>query len=159
MQDRSIEEKTNFKVLVLQGPNLDILGQREPNQYGLETLEVLHLRMQEKAEEIGLYLDFAQSNHEGVLIDRIHDARMESFDGIIINPGGLTHTSVSLRDALSAVDIPFIEVHISNVYAREEFRHHSFLSPIASGIIAGHGVYGYTLALYAIKEVCRKQAL
>jgi 3-dehydroquinate dehydratase-2 len=155
MQENSIEGRTRLKVLVLQGPNLNLLGEREPGQYGLETLEVVHLRLQEKADEIGLELEFVQSNHEGFLIDRIQDARMETFSGIIINPGGLTHTSVSLRDSLAAVKIPFIEVHISNIYTREEFRHHSYLSPIASGIIAGLGVYGYTLALYAIKEVCR----
>ncbi|MDH5654829.1 MAG: type II 3-dehydroquinate dehydratase [Spirochaetia bacterium] len=156
MQDKATEEGVKIKVLVLQGPNINLLGEREPGQYGLETLEVVHLRLQEKGEELGLELEFFQSNHEGALIDKIHDIRMDSFRGIIINPGGLTHTSVSLRDALAAVSLPFIEVHISNVFAREEFRHHSYLSPIASGIIAGTGVYGYTLALYAIKEAIRR---
>lgn len=155
----SIKEgsKSVQKILVLQGPNLNLLGEREPERYGLMTLEVLHLQLQEDARYIGLEPIFFQSNSEAELINRIHDARMEGVEGIIINAGGLTHTSVSLRDALAGVAIPFIEVHITNIHAREPFRHHSYLSPIAAGVIVGMGTYGYTLALHAIYHVLARR--
>ena len=136
-----------MKILLLNGPNLNLLGTREPQTYGATTLaevEVMCLRI---ASEHGAMLDHFQSNHEGSLIDRIHAARGEAVDAIVINPGGLTHTSVALRDALAGVAIPFIEVHISNVHAREPFRHHSCLSGIAKGVLAGFGVDGYRMAL------------
>ncbi len=137
----------NLHLLVLQGPNLNLLGEREKGIYGLKTLEDIHLRLMEEAQTYGVKLSFFQSNHEGALIDRIHDARVEGINGIIINAGGLTHTSVSLRDALSGTAIPFIEIHVTNVHARESFRHNSYLSPIAAGIVVGFGSMGYSLAL------------
>ncbi len=134
-------------ILLLNGPNLNLLGTREPNVYGSTTLAEVEQGLIEQAKAAGVLLTCLQSNHEGVLIDRIHAARGEAVDAIIINPGGLTHTSVALRDALAGVAIPFVEVHISNVHQRETFRHHSFLSSIAVGVICGLGVDGYRLAL------------
>jgi len=136
-----------MKILVLNGPNLNLLGTREPQTYGATTLAEVEDRCRQQAADAGAELDCFQSNHEGALIDRIHAARSESVDAIVINPGGLTHTSVALRDALAGVAIPFIEVHISNVHAREPFRHHSYLSGIARGVMAGFGVDGYRMAL------------
>jgi len=136
-----------MKILVLNGPNLNLLGTREPQTYGATTLAEVEDRCRRQAADAGAALDCFQSNHEGALIDRIHAARTEGVDAIVINPGGLTHTSVALRDALAGVAIPFIEVHISNVHAREAFRHHSYLSGIARGVLAGFGVDGYRMAL------------
>ncbi|MFZ6718617.1 type II 3-dehydroquinate dehydratase [Undibacterium sp. Ji49W] len=135
------------KLLLLNGPNLNLLGSREPATYGATTLAEIETAAQAQARAAGAELAFFQSNHEGALIDRIHAAQKEQVDAIIINPGGLTHTSVALRDALAAVAIPFIEVHISNVHQRETFRHHSFLSAIAKGVISGLGTDGYRLAI------------
>lgn len=135
------------KLLLLNGPNLNLLGTREPATYGATTLAEIEAAAQEQAKAAGAELSFFQSNHEGALIDRIHAARNEQVDAIIINPGGLTHTSVALRDALAGVAIPFIEVHISNVHQREAFRHHSYLSAIAKGVICGLGTEGYRLAI------------
>ena len=140
-----------MKVLVLHGPNLNLLGLREPEIYGHQTLADINADLAAQAEAAGASLSHLQSNHEGVLIDAIH-AAFGTTDGIIINPGGLTHTSVALRDALAGVAIPFVEVHLSNVYAREPFRHHSFLSPIAVGVISGFGRHSYTLGLSALLE-------
>lgn len=134
-------------LLVLNGPNLNLLGSREPQVYGHTTLAMLEAELQQQASAAGARLRCFQSNHEGALIDRIHAARADGTRFIIINPGGLTHTSVALRDALAGVALPFIEVHISNVHAREEFRHHSYLAPIAVGVICGLGIDGYRLAL------------
>ena len=134
-------------ILVLHGPNLNLLGTREPEVYGHETLEDLNARLKVLAEELQVTLEIFQSNHEGQLIDRIHQARLSGTRGILINPGGLTHTSVALRDALVGVAIPAAEVHLSNVHAREPFRHHSFISSIAVGQICGFGIFGYELAL------------
>ncbi|AKU23892.1 type II 3-dehydroquinate dehydratase [Massilia sp. MB5] len=140
-------------LLLLNGPNLNLLGTREPEVYGASTLAEVEQAAQAQATAAGARLACFQSNHEGALIDRIHAARTEGVDGIIINPGGLTHTSVALRDALAGVAIPFIEVHISNIYQREEFRHHSFLSAIAQGTICGLGIEGYRLAIdFALKK-------
>ncbi|MES2038287.1 MAG: type II 3-dehydroquinate dehydratase [Pseudomonadota bacterium] len=142
------------KLLLLNGPNLNLLGTREPATYGATTLAEIEVAAQEQAKAAGAELSFFQSNHEGVLIDRIHAARNEQVDAIIINPGGLTHTSVALRDALAAVAIPFIEVHISNVHQREAFRHHSYLSAIAKGVICGLGTEGYRLAIdFSLKNI------
>jgi len=142
------------KLLLLNGPNLNLLGTREPATYGATTLAEIEAAAQEQAKAAGAELSFFQSNHEGALIDRIHAARNEQVDAIIINPGGLTHTSVALRDALAGVAIPFIEVHISNVHQREAFRHHSYLSAIAKGVICGLGTEGYRLAIdFSLKNI------
>ena len=133
--------------LVLHGPNLNLLGSREPAVYGSTTLEEIDADLHKMAANAGAKLQTLQSNHEGVLIDRIQAARDDGTEFIIINPGGLTHTSVALRDALSAVALPFIEVHLSNVHGRETFRHHSYLSAVALGVICGLGPDGYRLAL------------
>jgi 3-dehydroquinate dehydratase II len=140
-------------ILLLNGPNLNLLGCREPQVYGTTTLHDIEQAAIKQAQEAGAQLACVQSNHEGALIDRIHAAKQQGVDAIIINPGGLTHTSVALRDALAGVDIPFIEVHISNVHRREAFRHHSFLSEIALGVICGCGADGYR---YALDFVLRK---
>jgi 3-dehydroquinate dehydratase-2 len=140
-------------ILLLNGPNLNLLGTREPEVYGATTLADVEQAALAQAQAAGATLSCFQSNHEGALIDRIHAARTEGVDAIVINPGGLTHTSVALRDALAGVAIPFVEVHISNIYKREEFRHHSFLSAIALGTICGLGVDGYRFAIdFVIKK-------
>ena len=136
-----------MKLLLLNGPNLNLLGTREPEVYGRTTLADIESSLQREAADRGATLATFQSNHEGALIDRIQAARTEGVGFILINPGGLTHTSVALRDALAGVAIPFIEVHLSNIHQRETFRHHSFLSEIAAGVIVGFGVGGYTMAL------------
>lgn len=136
-----------MSILVLNGPNLNLLGTREPAVYGHASLPMIEAELAQIAADAGVGLQCFQSNHEGALIDRIQAARADGTAVIIINPGGLTHTSVVLRDALAGVALPFIEVHISNVHAREPFRHHSYLSPIAVGVICGLGVNGYRLAL------------
>jgi 3-dehydroquinate dehydratase-2 len=141
-------------LLLLNGPNLNLLGTRQPEVYGMTTLADIERRAVRQAGDAGATLVAFQSNHEGALIDRIHQARTEGVDAIVINAGGLTHTSVSLRDALSGVAIPFIEVHISNIHQRETFRHNSYLSGIAIGVIAGLGVEGYRLAIdYALTQM------
>jgi 3-dehydroquinate dehydratase-2 len=141
-------------LLLLNGPNLNLLGTREPEQYGSTTLAEIEQAAHGQADAAGARLASFQSNHEGALIDRIHAAKSEQVDAIIINPGGLTHTSVALRDALAAVAIPFIEVHISNVHQRETFRHFSYLSGIAAGVICGLGPAGYQYALdFALKKL------
>ena len=143
-----------IKLLLLNGPNLNLLGTREPEVYGSTTLTEIEQAASAQAAAAGASLACFQSNHEGALIDRIHAAREEGVDAIVINPGGLTHTSVALRDALAGVAIPFIEVHISNIHAREAFRHHSYLSAIAQGVICGLGVDGYRAAIgFALKSL------
>ena len=142
------------KLLLLNGPNLNLLGSREPLVYGATTLAEVELAAKAQAEAAGASLDSFQSNHEGALIDRIHAARDAGVNAIIINPGGLTHTSVSLRDALAGVAIPFVEVHISNIHKRESFRHQSYLSALAAGVICGLGIDGYRMAIeFAIKKL------
>ncbi|MBD2858646.1 type II 3-dehydroquinate dehydratase [Spongiibacter sp. KMU-158] len=136
-------------ILVLHGPNLNLLGTREPGVYGSQTLDDINTSLQQAATDAGHHLQCLQSNAEYELIERIHTARPEGINFIIFNPAAFTHTSVALRDALLAVDIPFIEVHLSNVYQRDEFRHHSFFSDIAKGVICGLGAQGYLLALQA----------
>lgn len=136
-------------ILVLHGPNLNLLGTREPGVYGSATLEQINTRLAEQARQGGHHLQSLQSNAEHELIGRIHAARDEAINFIIINPAAFTHTSVAIRDALLAVSIPFIEVHLSNVYRREPFRHHSYFSDIAEGVICGLGAEGYALALQA----------
>ncbi|GAB2901566.1 type II 3-dehydroquinate dehydratase [Uliginosibacterium flavum] len=135
------------RILVLQGPNLNMLGVREPGVYGRTTLADIHCAMEDRARASGAQLESFQSNHEGELIDRIQAAYTEGVDFIIINPAGFGHTSIALRDALAAVAIPFVEVHISNVHAREPFRHQTYLSAIAVGVVCGLGPEGYQYAL------------
>ncbi len=137
-------------ILVLNGPNLNLLGTREPEVYGRETLDDIERDLREMTDAAGATLECFQSNAEHVLIDRIHAARDPRVDYIVINPGAFTHTSVALRDALSAVAIPFVEVHLSNVHAREEFRRHSYLSDLAVGVVTGFGADSYRMALQAI---------
>jgi 3-dehydroquinate dehydratase-2 len=146
---RDSEDQKNA-ILILQGPNLNLLGERETEVYGTDTLDSLHLKLEEESKRLGVQLSFYQSNQEGRIVDRIQQTRLEPVAGIIINAASLTHTSVAVRDALLAVNLPFIEVHISNVYARESFRHHSYISDVALGVIAGLGTAGYRLALDAM---------
>ena len=136
-----------MNVLVLHGPNLNLLGTREPAVYGSVTLPDIDRELTQIAKDAGSTLQTLQSNHEGVLIDRVHAARTDGTDFIVINPGAFTHTSVALRDAIAGVAIPFVEVHISNVHRREPFRHHSYFSDLAEGVIVGLGAQGYSLAL------------
>ncbi|OGW43844.1 MAG: type II 3-dehydroquinate dehydratase [Nitrospirae bacterium RBG_16_43_11] len=143
------------KVLVIHGPNLNMLGKRETGVYGTATLDEINDAVRTAAKELGADVTFFQSNSEGMLIDKIHEASGR-YDAIIINPGGYTHTSVSLRDAIAAVALPTIEVHMSNIYSREEFRHHSYITPVAAGQISGFGVNSYLLALRAAVEMVRK---
>lgn len=138
-------------IYVLNGPNLNLLGQREPQLYGSATLRDIETRLRSRAVVLGLAIDFRQSNHEGELIDWVHEARQKA-SGIIVNAAGLTHTSVALLDALLAADVPVIEVHLTNIYRREAFRHHSYVSRAATGIICGLGAKGYELALDALAE-------
>ena len=138
-----------LRILVLHGPNLNLLGVREPDVYGATTLAQIDAALVAQAKDAGCELASFQSNHEGELIDRIHAARLDA-DGLLINPGGLTHTSVALRDALAGVGLPVVEVHLSNVYARESFRHHSYVSGVAIGVISGFGSASYRLALEAL---------
>ena len=146
-------------VLVLHGPNLNLLGLREPQHYGRDTLDSINQRLSDQAAAAGLQLEYFQSNSETELIAKVQSLAVKSVDFVIINPAAFTHTSVALRDALSAVRIPFIEVHLSNVYARETFRHHSYFSDIAVGVISGLGAQGYTFALdYAITFLSNQPA-
>ena len=135
------------KIVVLNGPNLNLLGQREPAVYGAATLADVEALCRAAGAQLGFEVECLQSNHEGVLIDRVHAAKGDGTDFIVINPGGFTHTSVALRDAFAAVAIPFVEVHLSNVHRREPFRHHSYFSDLAEGVIVGLGAQGYSLAL------------
>lgn len=146
-------------VLVLNGPNLNLLGTREPGIYGRENLEHIERRLRSAAEGSAVGLEFYQTNQEGALVERIHQAGRDGVDFIIINPAAYTHTSIAIRDALAAVSIPFIEVHLSNIHAREPFRHNSYVSDLAVGTISGLGSQGYELALaYALRELTAKPA-
>ena len=146
--------KNTNKVLVLHGPNLNLLGLREPEHYGRDTLDGINQRLQDQAQEAGFMLEAFQSNSEAELISKIQSLANQDIGFIIINTAAFTHTSVAMRDALAAVKIPFVEVHLSNIYAREAFRHHSYFSDIAVGVISGFGAESYTLALqYAIHQL------
>jgi len=143
-------------ILVLNGPNLNLLGSREPEHYGTTTLADINQQLEAQAKEQGCNIETFQTNHEGELVDRIHKAGEDKIDFIIINPAAFTHSSVAVRDAISGVHIPFIELHLSNVHAREEFRQHSYFSDLAVGVISGLGPQGYDLALQAAMQRCSK---
>ena len=141
---------------VLHGPNLNLLGRREPESYGLEERDAINGRLSERGAELGVRLEFYQSNIEGELVDWVQQASSR-LDGLLVNAAGYTHTSVAIRDALKAVELPFVEVHLSNVYAREPFRHHSYLSDIAVGLVAGFGGDSYILALDGLVAYLRRR--
>ena len=143
--------KDTYKILVLNGPNLNMTGIREPSVYGSTTLDDINASISEAAASLGIVTEFFQSNHEGALIDKIHDA-FANFDGIIFNAGAFTHYSYAIRDAIASVSVPTVEVHMSNVHAREEFRHTSVISSVCVGTIAGFGSFSYHLALAALVE-------
>ncbi|HEX8598818.1 MAG TPA: type II 3-dehydroquinate dehydratase [Chloroflexia bacterium] len=157
MSQESDEESRDLKLLVLHGPNLNLLGRREPGVYGTTTLAEIDARLQEQAAELGATLRILQSNHEGALIDEIH-AALEWAGGILINAGAYTHTSYALRDAIAAVGLPTVEVHLSNIHAREEFRHRSVLAPVCRGQISGFGPNSYLLGLRALVDIIRSTA-
>lgn len=140
-----------MRIGVLHGPNLRLLGRREPELYGTRTLDEIDASVRELAGDLGIEVEFFQSNHEGEILDWIESAAVR-LDGLVMNPAGLTHTSVSLRDALLAVELPFVEVHLSNPHAREPFRHRSFLSDVASGVVFGFGPEGYLLGLRGLSS-------
>lgn len=144
-----------FNILVLHGPNLNLLGKREPSFYGLATLAEINAMLQREGEALKATVECYQSNHEGALVDAIHRAGEEKH-GLIINAGAYTHTSIALRDAIAGVKVPTIEVHLSNIYQREEFRHHSYIAPVAIGQISGFGANSYRWGLYAIVEHLRQ---
>ena len=137
------------RILVLNGPNLNLLGTRQPEVYGSTTLEMINDQCRRHGQTLGIELDFVQSNHEGALVDAIHDART-GHAGILLNAGAYTHTSVAIMDAISSVGLPVVEVHLSNIHAREEIRHRSYVAPVAIGQICGFGSYGYILGLNAL---------
>jgi 3-dehydroquinate dehydratase-2 len=141
-----------MKILVLHGPNLNLLGTREPEVYGSMTLDDINMKLIELGKSSGAEVKCAQSNHEGVLIDELQSARIWA-NGVVFNPGGYTHTSIALRDAISAIQIPVVEVHMSNVYAREEFRHVSMISAVCKGKVVGFGWRSYTLGMKALLEI------
>jgi 3-dehydroquinate dehydratase-2 len=141
-------------ILILNGPNLNLLGTREPEIYGTLTLSDLHASCEKQAQALGLAVQCLQSNHEGQLVDWLHEYRQKAA-GVIINPGALTHTSIALLDAIKAVDLPVIEVHLSNIAARESFRHHSYIAPAVKGTITGLGAEGYLFAMKALASLCK----
>ena len=143
-----------MRILILHGPNLNLLGTREPEVYGSMTLDDINKKMIELGKELGVEIKCIQSNHEGALIDALHDARMWA-NGVVFNPGGYTHISVALRDAISAIQIPVIEVHLSNVYAREEFRHVSMISAVCKGKVVGFGWRSYELGLRGLIDIIK----
>lgn len=140
-----------MNILIINGPNLNLLGRREPGVYGDDSLEEIQREILEKAKKMNVEVAFFQSNHEGAIIDALHEA-MDSYDGVVLNAGAYTHYSYAIRDAIAAVKIPVVEVHISNVYAREEFRHTSVIAPVCAGSIAGFGKNSYILGLRAVLE-------
>ncbi len=147
-----MNQKTK-KIQVINGPNLNMLGKREPEIYGSVTLDQININLEQKAASLGMSMDFFQSNHEGAIVDSIHKIFDENMDGIIINPGALTHTSVALRDALLLLSCPIVEIHLSNIYKRETFRHKSMLADIVTGQVCGFGHFGYEMALNALANM------
>ena len=141
------------KILVIHGPNLNLLGQREKDIYGTTTLDEINKQLKALAQKNGLELDILQSNHEGEIVDTIGQAKAKGIKAILMNPAAYTHTSVAIRDAVAAVDIPTVEVHLSNIYAREEFRHTSLIAPVAKGQVCGFGVNSYMLGLQAVIQL------
>lgn len=146
-----------MKILLINGPNLQLLGLREPGIYGNDTLPLIVSRLKALASELGCELIDFQSNHEGAIVDRIGDSAAEGFSGIVINPAAYTHTSVAIRDAIAAVRLPAVEVHLSNVHSREEFRNHSLTAPVCVGVVAGFGADSYELALRALISHLKKR--
>lgn len=144
------------KLLVIHGPNLNLLGEREPGVYGTDTYESINAEISEKAAGCWFYCEIFQSNHEGEIIDKLHQARLD-FDGVILNAGAYTHYSYAIRDAIAAIKIPVIEVHLSNIHARDEFRHTSVIAPVCAGQIAGFGKDSYMLAIEAMKNILGAQ--
>lgn len=147
------QQTKGLKFLVIQGPNLNLIGTREPDRYGHENIELLHLSLEKLAGIHSVDLTFFQSNSEGAIVDAVQQARMDEVDGILINAGAYTHTSIAIRDAMLAVQIPFVEIHISNIYAREDFRTHSYLSDIALGQVTGFGTDSYRIGFLGL--VCK----
>jgi 3-dehydroquinate dehydratase-2 len=145
-----------LRILIIHGPNLNLLGTREPGHYGTQTLADINQQLLELGDILGLKITAFQSNHEGELVDQIQSAASDRMDGIVINPAAYTHTSIALRDAILASGIPFVEVHLSNIYSREEFRHRSMLADAATGIVAGFGGISYALALRGLNEYLRQ---
>lgn len=152
---RNVVDKA-FQVLVLHGPNLNLLGKREPAVYGVQTLHDINASLEAEGQNLAVDVTTKQSNHEGTLVDWIQGA-LDAFDGIVINPGAYTHTSVAIRDAIAAVAIPTVEVHLSNIHQREAFRHHSYIAPVAIGQICGFGADSYRLGLHALVAHLRSQ--
>jgi 3-dehydroquinate dehydratase-2 len=150
------QNKENSKVLVIHGPNLNMLGKREPEIYGKTTLDEINRSLEKLGKRLGLAVEVFQSNHEGAIVDRIQDAAVTQ-KGLIINPAAYTHTSIAIRDALLLLDIPVIELHISNIYKREPFRHKSVISDVVTAQIAGFGVQGYSMALEALAKMIQKR--
>jgi 3-dehydroquinate dehydratase II len=150
-----VSDSTKLNILIVHGPNLNLLGLREPGIYGTTTLAQIDARLIELGGSLGAKICSFQSNHEGAIIDRLHAARDNEEQGIVINPGGYTHTSVAIRDAIAAVAIPTVEVHLSNIHTREEFRHHSYIAPVAIGQICGFGADSYYLGLQALIAALR----
>jgi 3-dehydroquinate dehydratase-2 len=146
------QEKSKVKVLVIHGPNLNMLGKREPEIYGNTTLDEINTELEHLGKTLGIFVETFQSNHEGAIVDKIQEASATQ-NGIIINPAAFTHTSIAIRDALLAFDIPIIEIHISNIYKREPFRHKSLISDVADAQISGLGIKGYSIALKALAEM------
>lgn len=149
------QQKKRSKVLIIHGPNLNMLGKREPEHYGGTTLDEVNLKLEKLGKQLGLVIETFQSNHEGTIVDKIQEAASAQ-NGIIINPAAYTHTSVAIRDALLLLDIPIIEIHISNIYKREPFRHKSLISDVVTAQIAGLGVEGYIIALEALKRIIQE---
>ena len=149
------QEKIKSNILVIHGPNLNMLGKREPEIYGKTTLDEINSELEKTGETLGIFVETFQSNHEGAIVDKIQEAT-DTQKGIIINPAAYTHTSIAIRDALHALDIPIIEIHISNIYKREPFRHKSLISDVATAQISGLGVKGYSIALKAMAEMIQE---
>lgn len=146
-----------LKILLINGPNLNRLGKREPAHYGTATLRDVERSLEQQAEELQVNLVCFQSNHEGSIIDQLHEAEDQGINGIILNPGAFTHYSYAIRDAIAGIDVPVIEVHISNIHARESFRHQSVTAPVSAGQIVGLGVQGYNLAMQAIVSIAKER--